>query len=72
MNNPEFEPEMDDIDISGYSEKKTDLKIDKVNDSGNNVKQFNRLTKTGTFVPKKHDKKKNEKKIQEETVFELK
>jgi hypothetical protein len=88
MNNPEFEPEMDDIDPdlkkkgvkigvdkSGYSEKRTDLQIDKKGTGGQQVKQFNRLTnnqssvaKGGTFVPSK-----NVKKVKEDTVvFELK
>ena len=58
MNNPEFEPEMlKDIDVSGYSEQRADLQIDKKDDGNQGAKQFNRLTKGGTFIPPKKLKK---------------
>lgn len=79
MNNPEFDPEMlEDIDISGYSEKRTDKQIDKKDDSGTvqAAKQFNRLTqatsgltKGGTFIPPIKVKK-DKKDIEDNVVFE--
>ena len=45
MNNPEFEQDiLNSIDKSGYSEKQTDLKIDKLGNGGQTIKQFNKQT----------------------------
>ncbi|GEM_PF-3700042 len=49
MSNPEIESDiLKATDISGVSEKQTDLQIDKKQQAGPNVKQQNRLTKNTT------------------------
>ena len=71
MNNPEFEADiLDSKDKSGYSERETDLQIDKKGSGGQNVKQFNRGTNQSiqndnTVVTFKKEKKAS-------TIFEAK
>jgi len=80
MNNPEFEPEILEnidtkpvgVDISGYSEKRTDIQIDKKDDGQQGAKQFNRLVKAGTFVPPKKVKKVVIDNNEDNVVFNLK
>lgn len=48
------------IDISGYSEKKTDMQVDQKIGGGQTVKQFNRIVKS------------SKKQIKSGTIFEEK
>lgn len=64
MSNPEIETDiLKSIDISGVSEKQTDLQVDKRQQAGPSVKQQNRMTKntskkttTDVFTKKVKDK----------------
>ena len=58
MNNPEFEPDvLKSIDTSGYSEKQTDLAIDKKGTVRQQIKQVNaQPQKSGVMFDKKQKK----------------